>query len=423
MRPRTRTEKEVASLSPLLPALTQTQERALKRNANPATAYHTKHQQWCVSCGGVMETGATTCPHCGRQFDTIKSARYTTEDRKDYATIHTTFRGYQVARHFVVWRTARKGKPTQYQVNEAVQVWINEKGQRTIMARPVNMHSWYYDIWVFSVPMSIKHDPAPYTRSWGKYDIYSQYNRWESLLPVLRTKGATRKDIGASPVSLYTHLLTDPITEELLKTGQHSLVARHVRGYRSDIPLHAVRICNRNNYIVQNADEWCDYIRDLEALGLDTHNAHYVCPPDLSQAHRRTTARLERAKAKLKEKADKEKAKRYEEIYRKLHEKYLSVYFGNEDIEIKVAQSVEDIRLEGKHMHHCVFANEYYKEADTLILFARDKHTGARLETIEIDTKHYKVMQSRGVCNRYTDKHNEIVALCNDNMHLLKAVA
>lgn len=420
MKPRTKIEKEVARLSALLPSITPTQEKALKRNANPSTAYHTKHQQWCVSCGGVMKTGEKTCPHCGRKFENIKSARFTTEERKDYATIHTTFKGYQVARHFVVWRKSRKGQETRFQVNEAVQEWINDKGQRAVMAHPVNMHSWYYDLWVFSVPMSIKRDPVVYSRGWGKYEIYSQYNRWESLLPVLKRNGAKRRDIGISPVKLYKSLLSDNITEELLKTGQIPLLARHLRGYRNEIPMHAVRICNRNHYIVQNADEWCDYIQACEQLGLDTHNAHYVCPTDLTQAHDRANNRLQSID---KRELNKRTAKMYEELYKKLHAKYLAIFFGNDEIEIKVAQSVEDIRQEGEAMKHCVFANGYYKKAETLILFARNRKDGSRIETIEIDTKSYRVVQSRGVCNKLTPQHNEIVNLCNQNMHLFRAVA
>ena len=113
----------------------------------------------------------------------------------------------------------------------------------------------------------------------------------------------------------------------------------------------------------------------------------------------------------------------YEELYKKLHAKYLAIFFGNDEIEIKVAQSVEDIRQEGEAMKHCVFTNGYYKHADTLILFARSRKSGARLETIEIDTKNYKVVQSRGVCNMLTKHHNTIVDLCNANMHLFRAVA
>ena len=213
----------------------------------------------------------------------------------------------------------------------------------------------------------------------------------------------------------------------LVKTGQQSLLEHYCRGNGNVWGYeHAIRICNRNHYIVEDASMWCDYLDMLTALGLDTHNAHYVCPQDLEQAHELIQARYERQQARERQERieqDKLWKKNAEKLYKKLHAKYLAIFFGNDTINISVAQSVKDIREEGKHMHHCVYTNGYYKKSNSLILFARDKHTGKRIETIEIDIKNYKVAQSRGVCNSRTPQHDEIVALCNANMHLLKAVA
>ena len=423
MKPRTKTEKEVARLSALLPDITKAQAKWLRDNANPANAYTTKREMWCASCGHVMAAGETRCPHCGRVFTNIVKSRNTTEKDKKYATIHTARKGYQIARHFVVWRESRKGKETQYQVNEAVQEWIDGNGVRTVMARSVAMNTWYYDVWSFGSEMSIKHDPPMYSRGYGKYNIYSYANKWESLLPMLKRNGATRTDIGTCPSTLYQKLLAnDTFAEELLKTRQHNLLSRYCRDYRSDIPRHAVRICNRNGYIVRDADLWCDYIDMLDRLGLDTHNAHYVCPTNLQAAHDRLAERINRHEKEIQAKEDRQKARQAEELYRQLHAKYLAIFFGNDDINISVAQTVEDIRQEGEAMHHCVFAANYYKKENSLILFARDKQ-GNRIETIEIDLKNFKVAQSRGVCNSMTPQHDAIIRLCNENMHLIKAAA
>mgnify|MGYP000296788918 FL=1 len=51
-------------------------------------------------------------------------------------------------------------------------------------------------------------------------------------------------------------------------------------------------------------------------------------------------------------------------------------------------------------MHHCVFTNEYYLKADSLILSATID--GKRIETIEVSLKRMEVVQSRGVCNKNT---------------------
>ena len=48
----------------------------------------------------------------------------------------------------------------------------------------------------------------------------------------------------------------------------------------------------------------------------------------------------------------------------------------------QVMDSVEAIRQEGEAMHHCVFTNEYYLKADSLIL-SRLQSTANVSETIE----------------------------------------
>ena len=50
-----------------------------------------------------------------------------------------------------------------------------------------------------------------------------------------------------------------------------------------------------------------------------------------------------------------------------------------------------------------------------LILSFRDSE-GERVETVEIDLKTFSIIQSRGVCNKSTKHHNEIIDLVNANM-------
>ena len=80
--------------------------------------------------------------------------------------------------------------------------------------------------------------------------------------------------------------------------------------------------------------------------------------------------------------------------------RFFGVEFSDGEICIKVLDSVEAIRQEGEAMHHCVFTNEYYLKADSLILSATID--GKRIETIEVSLKRMEVVQSRGVCNKNT---------------------
>ena len=140
---------------------------------------------------------------------------------------------------------------------------------------------------------------------------------------------------------------------------------------------------------------------------------------DQHAAHERMVARL----WKIREREEREK--RLAEIagleadYLKTKGKFFGICFGNESLVVTVIQSVADIEAEGRAMRHCVFENEYYKKDDSLILSAKDKD-GNRLETIEVNTKTFQVMQSRGVCNKNTPHHEEIINLVNSNMNLIR---
>lgn len=81
--------------------------------------------------------------------------------------------------------------------------------------------------------------------------------------------------------------------------------------------------------------------------------------------------------------------------------------------------SVEDYNNEGQAMHHCVAG--YVNRADSLILSAREH--GKRVETIEVNLKSFRVVQSRAVCNGTSEHHNEILEVMEKNMGRIKKVA
>ena len=65
----------------------------------------------------------------------------------------------------------------------------------------------------------------------------------------------------------------------------------------------------------------------------------------------------------------------------------------------------------------CVFSNAYYLKEDSLILSATID--GKRIETIEVSLRTLEVVQSRGVCNKNTAYHEQIVNLVNANRGLI----
>ena len=115
-------------------------------------------------------------------------------------------------------------------------------------------------------------------------------------------------------------------------------------------------------------------------------------------------------------------AQGWEKTYAQEKGRFFGICFGNEHIVITVVQSVAEMVEEGKAMHHCVYACGYYKKKESLILSAKDKD-GNRIETIELNLKTFKVVQSRGVCNSNTPMHDEIINLINNNINLIKQAA
>ena len=85
---------------------------------------------------------------------------------------------------------------------------------------------------------------------------------------------------------------------------------------------------------------------------------------------------------------------------------------------MRVLESVQEHLEEGVSMHHCVLSNEYYLKEDSFILSATIE--GKRIETIEVSLQTLEVVQSRGVCNKNTEYHNQIVSLVNANKRLIR---
>ena len=167
---------------------------------------------------------------------------------------------------------------------------------------------------------------------------------------------------------------------------------------------------------------WFDYLSLLSYFHLDTHNAHYVCPADLKAEHDKLLRRKERVEAKLELQKRLEETRKWEKSYRESKERFFGICFGNEEIVITVIQSVAEMLEEGKAMHHCVYSMGYHKKPYSLILSAKDMN-GNRIETIEIDLKTFKIIQSRGVNNSNTDKHEDILQLVRENMNLIMKAA
>ena len=61
---------------------------------------------------------------------------------------------------------------------------------------------------------------------------------------------------------------------------------------------------------------------------------------------------------------------------------------------------------------------EYYLKPDTLVFSARIEDK--RVETVELSLETFKVLQSRGLCNKNTKYHKRIMNLVHKNIALIR---
>ena len=432
MKPRNTYQRHVLALSKKLPEITERQRQWAFEHCFEALGLASKKRVWCLGCGEVFSYEAptlitamvgseVTCPHCGRELK-LENSRMKNYDEKYYYTIATTIEGFQVFRHFIVAKSMRRNiaelKRPYFTIHEAVQNWIDDLGRDTIIARPCKPLFYCDDAWDFTKPMEIR----PY-RDVSKYNINARfiYPR-RSILPKIKRNGYVSSFCDCAPSDFCRAVLRDREAEMLVKNRQYDLLRHKIaRGYREfTMPYaHAIRVANRNKYMVRDASLWYDYLELLTYFHLDTHNAHYVCPAKLLEAHDRLLARKQRHEARIERDRRIAEAQQWEAQYKENMGRFFGIRIVGGDIVISVIDSVLGIAEEGAAMHHCVYEMGYHKKPHSLIMSARDKQ-GNRIETIELDLRTFKVVQSRGVCNKNTPRHNDILKLVRDNIDLIK---
>lgn len=434
MKARNKYQEQIVELSYRLPAITKQQMEYANSHIFPFLAYRNKKKGWCIHCGSALAFDPNSkakyvkCPHCGKRLE-IESKSDRKYTFRAYFTVVSTFGSFQVVRHFFCTKKIHKGLAPEYDYCEVVQNWIDSNGKETILARSTIPFTGYYDYWNRNSELSIKSRRGYYSMYASRYDIENTviYPHVGLLKEVRRNGIVSLKDFDCVPVNkLLSSVLSDTQTELLVKHNQKELLIHKIRiGYHhiEAIKHHeAIRIACRHRYIVQDATMWLDYLDLLEHFGLDLHNPHYVCPMNLHEAHDRLLIRKNREDAKAKREQDIKEAQKFEKMYKEAKAAFFGIVFGDDKIVISVVQSVSEMAIEGEEMHHCVFTNRYFCKPQSLILSAKDKD-GNRIETIEVNLDTFKVIQSRGVCNKNSVYHDRILKLMEDNMHLVRKAA
>ena len=438
MKPKTKLQKEVATLSKTLRPITNVQTEWAYKHCFEHFAYRTKKgTKTCSDCGHVWKSGegtlcdtlaGCTCPNCGAELK-VKDTRRRTQKETAYFSVITAHKGFQVIRVSQIRSESRKGEPMKLYCEEVVQRWISSEGKITDMALLRGMTFHYCDSWSYWSDMEIR----PHNSLYDDVVVWSDVYPRMSVIPQLRRNGFKGDFHGISPVRLFKALLSDARIETLMKAGEIEVMKYFLTNPRNADELWAsYLIAKRHRYHINNIEMWCDYLRMLLNLGEDIHNPKNICPKDFIEAHDKASRRIEakrekelteRQRIRQREQRERErqellKEEESEEDFIALKSKFFGLVITDKEISVKVLESIDEYFTEGKTQNICVFGAGYYKKADTLILSARID--GRIIETVEVDLTTFKVVQCHGKNNMDTAYHSRIIDLVNSNAKLIK---
>ena len=420
MKPKNKFQKQVFELSKKLPRITKVQKEWAFQHCIEHIGLRTvKGVITCLECGhawqGNSELADTVlgaeCPECSAKLN-VMNTRKRVFKQSEYFCIITTKENFQVLRLFLIKYHAKAGHKAQYFVSEVVQRWIAPNGKYETIARMRPM-SYYDDVWNFGSKLEIR--PERDHHNVNPTGIYPS----QRLIPELKRSGYKGECYRINPFVLFRTLLLDSRAETLLKAGQANVLKFFSYKFDKISDYWAsIKICIRNNYQISDASIWQDYIDLLRFFGKDLHNAKYVCPADLTAEHDKYVKKKREYQEQERKKNARKKALKDEATFKKMKSRFFGIQFTDGVIQIRMLESVEEIMQEGDILHHCIFANEYHLKPDSLILSACVN--GEKIETIEFSLSKMQVIQSRGVCNKNTEYHDQIINLVKKNKRLIQ---
>ena len=421
MKPKNKFQKQVFELSKTLAPITNVQKEWAFQNCIKHIGRKTaKGIITCMECGHAFQGSShladallgTECPECFAKLQ-VMNTRKMVFKQSAYFCIITTKEIFQVLRFFLIKYNAKAGQKADYFISEVLQRWIAPNGKYETIARMRPM-SYYDDAWRFDTKLEIRPERDHY------YSHPTCVYPKQRLIPELKRSGYKGDNIGLSYLTLFRTLLTDSRAETLLKAGQIEVLQRFAgKNFQSiNDYWNTIKICIRNNYYIEDASIWQDYINLLRFFGKDLRNAKYVCPADLTAEHDRyVKKKREWQKREDREKKQK-KALEDEKKFLEMKSRFFGIQFTDGIIQIRMLESVEEVMHEGDMMHHCVFTNEYHLKPDSLILSACVN--GKPMETIEFSLSEMKVVQCRGLQNKNTEYHDQIIELVKKNKRMIK---
>lgn len=423
--------REVEKMSASLPPMNARQER--ESRVISGTAWIGKETGWCDICGVGFEhqlwtsrKKMTRCPICGAKVELKKSPQKKVSNNTYYFQVVDAVGEWQVVRTWLCKREAKRYvTPVQYEAREVYQRWIKKDVNPIIIGYGVFGATCYCDMWNFSSEWKIRKEDS-------QHHIGAWVATRPKIIPFLKQRGLTKLSENCSASRQIERVFNEWEAEVLLKAGAEEMYEFFINSPRAMTDYWpSIRVALRHHYHVKDVSLWLDLLRMLNAEGKDLRNPHYVCPADLKAEHdrwmevrrRRHEAEIARreAEARRKEAELLDESGQTTVEYRGRLGRMLGVIVKVGDIELRPLQTIKEFYDEGEAMHHCVFTNKYYSHPDCLIIGARVN--GERAETIELNTKEWRVVQCRGKHNQSSEHHERILEVIGNNIDKYRRVA
>lgn len=431
MRPRTRLQVEVWNLHKELSEPVEHENFVISNH----DLYYTTHYKnlICLECNHNWkpsqiwheEVLGVECPSCKKKLKKITIHNNLFEKIISYSVVEVVER-FQVFRYFSCWKLMYKNKPPRYHFRRLFEEWKDyDKNKSVIVGRNP---TWTGDGFSSS-DYEVRFNKQPYLRQ-SEFDKFaSDINcPGAEFLPRFKKYGLGKDFHNCDYRYLISALERSPKIETLLKAKQKELLFFGVhKDSRHNTYWDSVKIVMRNKYMIKDAGIWYDYLDLLRYFKKDLHNAKYVCPKNLNLEHDRLMKK-KRAILRVQEQERErlQTIKRQQKLeqaiieYVERNKKFFDLEFSTGNISIKVLQSIEEFKEEGDELKHCVYTNEYYLKEKSLILSA--KVDGKRAETIELKLPELKIEQSRGLSNKSTEYHDQILNLVKKNLGVIKKI-
>jgi hypothetical protein len=369
----------------------------------------------CLECGISFNSDKTKhkCPECNQKLFMFGYFQGAIEEYT-HLIIVDKCEEFQVIRYLCVAKTYKRFVPAKARCFESFQSWISPNGKITFIGLSKLSGLGYYTrrIWNEASIFSIRNNNyAPSGVIYPKKKITS----------LLKRNGFKYSFHNMRPEVVFTLLLQNNTAETLWKANQFKLFEYCMRNTKTIIDnWPSIKLCIRNNYIVNDANNWLDQIELLKFFNKDIRSPKYICPDDLHYEHQKYIAKKRMYERKIK------KSKLIEQInidqieYEKSKGIFFGIGFNEGNIYINVIEHISDLLRESDILNHCAFENKYHMKNNSLLLSA--KIDNKVIETIEINLKEMRIVQARGYNNKASKYHNAIISIVNKNINQIKKV-